>query len=100
MPMSSHPTSDLRGTNHRQDPRIRVRGLRRAGLWAAARLGLSGVDAEIYARTLITADAEWGGDDGVIGKLRDDLAGKHLGDSDIRDRLAHFLAEAAEDSRY
>jgi|AGTN01.2.fsa_nt_gi Uncharacterized conserved protein len=75
--------------------RDRARGVKRAGLWAAARLGMSGVDAEAYARSVVTADFEEAGDEDVIAKLRRDLAALGVADGEIRAQLAHCLAEAA-----
>jgi hypothetical protein len=46
------------------------------GLWAAERLGLTGGDAENYAREIVLAEFEQGGDRAVIEKIRKDLAAK------------------------
>jgi hypothetical protein len=75
--------------------RDRTRGVKRAGLWAATRLGMSGVDAEAYARSVVVADFEEAGDEDVIAKLSKDLAALNIADSEIRSQLAHCLAEAA-----
>lgn len=44
------------------------------GLWAAARLGLSGAEAEAYAWSVHFADLEEPGHDDVIAKVAADLA--------------------------
>ncbi len=46
------------------------------GLWAADLMGLSGADAEAYAKTVIVADFEEAGDEDVIRKVTADLEGK------------------------
>lgn len=74
--------------------RDRTRGVKRAGLWAATRLGMNGVEAEAYARSVVTADFEEAGDEDVIAKLRQDLAALGIADNEIRSQLAHYLAEA------
>ena len=47
------------------------------GLWAAEQLGLTGDEAEAYARSLIDADLAEGGHQGLIKKLHADLSTKH-----------------------
>jgi hypothetical protein len=46
------------------------------GLWAAERLGLSGAEAENYARAVVLAEFEQGGDSAVIAKIRNDFEAK------------------------
>ena len=43
------------------------------GLWAAEKLGLSGADAENYAKSVVMADFEEQGDHDVVGKIRRDF---------------------------
>jgi hypothetical protein len=66
------------------------------GLWAAARLGLAGDEAEAYARQVVEAEFQPGGDQHVIDKLAADLAAK--GDpttpAQIRFEMEHFAAAA------
>lgn len=56
------------------------------GLWAAGKLGLSGADAEAYAKGIVMADFEEPGDNDVFRKLRKDLDDKKIAVSDIEIR--------------
>lgn len=44
------------------------------GLWAAEKMGISGSDADAYAKTVVMADLEEPGDEDVIRKLMADFA--------------------------
>ena len=44
-----------------------------AGLWAAEKLGITGADAEAYAKTVVAADFEEPGVGDVVRKLRADF---------------------------
>src|ERR1700691_4354630 len=46
------------------------------GLWAAEKLGLSGAEAESYAKAVVTGDIENVGEHDVTRKIRKDLADK------------------------
>jgi len=46
------------------------------GLWAAAKLGKTGSDAEDYAKTVVIADMEEAGHEDVYRKVAGDLGGK------------------------
>ena len=50
------------------------------GLWAAEQMGISGEEAEAYAKTVIVADFEEAGDEDVIRKVTADLEGKITSD--------------------
>lgn len=93
------PDTSLHGSkathNLEREFRERARGVKRAGLWAASKLGLSGVEAEAYARSVVAADFEEAGDEDVIAKLRHDLAALGVAEEEIRRRLGQCLAEAA-----
>src|SRR6516164_4407438 len=43
------------------------------GLWAAEKLGLTGADAENYAKSVVIADFEEQGDHDVVRKIRRDF---------------------------
>jgi hypothetical protein len=58
------------------------------GLWTAEKLGLSGADAETYAKTIVMADFEEAGDNDVFRKVRKDLDDKKAAVSDIEIRQA------------
>ncbi|WP_088343029.1 MULTISPECIES: DUF1476 domain-containing protein [Rhodomicrobium] len=66
------------------------------GLWAAQKLGLSGDEAEAYAKTVVKADFEAPGDDDVLRKVRGDLAAKgvDMSDSELQRVLSEMMVEA------
>ncbi len=66
------------------------------GLWAAARMGLTGTDADDYAKTVVLADMEEPGDDDVLRKLTKDLGAKGITvtDTELRNQLDICKAEA------
>ncbi|MEZ5785594.1 MAG: DUF1476 domain-containing protein [Xanthobacteraceae bacterium] len=71
------------------------------GLWAAEKLGLTGAEAEAYAKEVIVSDFESPGDDDVFAKLRKDFDAKGVAQSDhqIRRTMSELLARAVEDIR-
>jgi hypothetical protein len=66
------------------------------GAWAAERLGLSGAEAEAYAKEVVMADFEEAGDDDVFRKLRKDFDAKGVTQSDhqIRRTMDELLEQA------
>ncbi len=68
------------------------------GHWAAEKLGLSGADADAYARDVVKADFESPGDDDVLRKIRTDFDAKNiaLSDHQIRRTMEELLVTAAE----
>jgi hypothetical protein len=68
------------------------------GHWAAEKLGLSGADADAYAREVVKADFEAPGDDDVLRKIRKDFDAKSvaLSDHQIRRTMDELLVTAAE----
>ena len=66
------------------------------GLWAAAKLGLAGTEADAYAKEVVVADLEEAGDDDVFRKLRSDFDAKGVKESDhqIRRTMDELLAQA------
>ena len=66
------------------------------GLWAAGILGKTGADAEAYAKEVVLADFEESGDNDVVRKVVKDLAGKGIGEPEIRAQMAALLAQAVE----
>jgi hypothetical protein len=69
------------------------------GLWAADKLGLSGADAETYAKSVVMADFEEPGDQDVFRKIRKDFDAKGVTQSDhqIRRTMDELLAKAVAD---
>jgi len=66
------------------------------GLWAAEKLGLSGAEAEAYAKAVVMADFEEAGDDDVFRKVRKDFDEKGVKESDhqIRRTMDELMAQA------
>jgi len=69
------------------------------GLWAAEKLGLSGAQAEAYAKEVIMADFEEPGDNDVFRKIRRDFDAKDIKQSDhqIRRTMDELMAKAVAD---
>ena len=68
------------------------------GLWVAELLGLSGAEAEAYAKEVVMADLQEPGSEDVFRKVRADLDAKGVNISDhrIRHRMEELLVEAME----
>lgn len=66
------------------------------GLWVAEMLGLTGEDAESYAKDMVKADLEEPGYQDVLRKAQADLtaAGKTISDHGLERQLVAFGAEA------
>ena len=68
------------------------------GLWAAEKLGLSGADAEAYAKSIVMADFQEAGDDDVFRKVRADFDAKSVAQSDhqIRRTMDELMVAAVQ----
>ena len=68
------------------------------GAWAAEKLGLSGAEAEAYAKSVVMADFAEAGDDDVFRKVRDDFKAKSVAitDQQIRSAMDELKAKAVE----
>lgn len=66
------------------------------GLWLAGQMGLSGADADAYAREVIAADFDEPGEEDVFRKVMADVQAKGLDISEhrIRREMADLLVEA------
>ena len=66
------------------------------GKWAAEKLGLSGTDADTYAKDVVMADFEEAGEDDVFRKIRADFDAKGVKQSDeeIRGKMHALMAQA------
>ena len=66
------------------------------GLWAAAKLGMAGAEADAYAKEVVVADFEEAGDDDVFRKVRRDFDAKGVTESDhqIRRTMDELMAQA------
>jgi hypothetical protein len=69
------------------------------GLWAAEKLGKSGPEADVYAKSVVMADFEEAGDDDVLRKVKADLAagGVEQSDHQIRRTMDELMATAIDE---
>jgi len=85
---------------HDQEFRFKAtaRRNRLLGLWAAQRMGLAGAEADAYAREVVAAEFEPGGDKHVIDKVVADLAAKghSITPAQVRFELKHFAEQAKQ----
>lgn len=63
------------------------------GLWAADLLGLSGDEADAYAKTVVAADFEEPGHEDVVRKVAGDLGDKSDPDT-IREKMTELMSTA------
>ena len=68
------------------------------GLWAAGQMGLSGEDAQDYAKSVVKADFQEPGDEDVLRKVFEDLKGSgvQVTEGEVRMKMAELLAVARE----
>ena len=66
------------------------------GLWAAEQMGISGADAEAYAKQVVIADFEEPGDADVLRKVLGDLTDKGIATDEhkVRHEMTRLLEEA------
>ena len=66
------------------------------GLWAAEKMGLSGDDAESYAREVVAEDLKEIGEEDVYRKVAGDLEAKgaNVAEAEIRGKMAELMATA------
>lgn len=68
------------------------------GQWVAEKMGLSGAEAEAYAKSIVVADLQEAGSEDLFRKIRADFDAKKVSQSDhqIRRQMDEFLAIALE----
>ena len=66
------------------------------GSWVAEKLGLTGEDAAVYARDIVTIDLDDPGAAQVIRKIMRDLAGKGISEAEVLQKRDEFLSLAIE----
>ena len=85
---------------HDQEFRFKAtaRRNRLLGMWAAQEMGLAGADAEAYAKDVVAAEFEPGGDKHVVSKVADDLGAKDptLTPARIQFELEHLAEQAKQ----
>jgi len=85
---------------HDQDLQLKVEVRRNKllGLWVAEMLGLSGADAEAYAKEVVAADFEEPGDADLIRKIQGDTQPKNIDLSEhrLRKKMDELVAVAKD----
>ena len=78
--------------------KIQSRRNKLTGLWAAEKMGMTGADADAYAKTVVIADLEEPGDEDVIRKVMGDFAehGADVSEDDLRAELVRQMAVASD----
>ena len=68
------------------------------GLWAAAKMGITGEEADAYAKDVVKSDFQEAGDEDVYRKVKADLDAKNAGISEhqIRREMTDLLQVAIE----
>jgi hypothetical protein len=68
------------------------------GLWAAEKMGMSGTEADNYAKEVVAADLEEAGSEDVFAKIRGDFDARKVDQSDhqIRRTMDEMMATAIE----
>ncbi len=81
--------------------KAQARRAKLVGLWAAGLMGLSGEEADAYAKSVVIADLEEAGVEDLFRKIRADLDGAavQLSDHQIRAKMDEALDEARESVR-
>ena len=79
--------------------RVTARRNKLLGLWAAGLMGVTGAEAEAYAKSVVVADLEEAGDGDVIRKILGDLsaAGVTRTEAQVKEELARLLPVAREE---
>jgi hypothetical protein len=78
--------------------KVEVRRNKLLGLWVAELLGLSGADADAYAKEVVSADFEEPGDADVVRKVLGDTEPKNLdlNEHSLRKKMNELLTVAKE----
>ncbi len=78
--------------------KVEVRRNKLLGLWVAELLGLSGADADAYAKEVVSADFEEPGDADVVRKVLGDTEPKNLdlNEHRLRKKMDELLTVAKE----
>lgn len=84
---------------HDQETNFKINARRNKllGLWAAEQLGLSGGDAEAYAKEVVKSDFAEPGDEDVYRKVSEDFAAKNVDMSEHR--LRRQMDDLLNDAR-
>jgi hypothetical protein len=66
------------------------------GLWAAEKIGLAGAEADSYARQVVAAEFDEGGNAAVLAKILGDFGAKgvNVNEEEIRAHMDQLMAQA------
>lgn len=80
------------------DFKVMARRNKLLGLWAADLMGLTGGDADAYAKEVVLSDLEEAGDEDVFRKVRGDfdIKGVNHTDERIREHMSELMAVARQ----
>ena len=87
---------------HKLDEELRFKAESRrnklVGLWAAAKMGIEGTDADAYAKTVVMADMEEPGIEDVIRKVMGDFKerGTAVSEAELRAEMDRQMGVAIE----
>jgi hypothetical protein len=78
--------------------KVNARRNRLLGQWAAEQMGITGAEAEAYAKEVVASDFEKAGDSDVVAKVLKDLnaKGRPLTEPQLRKEMDRLLAVAKE----
>lgn len=78
--------------------KVEVRRNKLLGLWAGEILGLSGADAEAYAKEVVSSDFEEPGDADVVRKVLGDFQSKNqdMSEHRLRKKMDELITVAKE----
>lgn len=86
---------------HDEELRFRATARRNKllGAWAAAKLGLTGLDADEYIKEVVRSDFKHPGDGDVIEKVMNDFKAKTVPvtEAALKAKLIEFMAQAVAD---
>ena len=84
-----------------QEFKAHARRNRALGEWAAGLMGLEGRHADDYAQAVVRSEFKEAGDDDVLRKVFEDLKGSGVAvtESDVRMKMAEFMAQAREEAK-
>lgn len=76
--------------------KVNVRRMKLLGLWAAEKMGMDGVAADVYAKEVVAADFEKPGHDDVIEKVMADFTerGTNVSEHQLRRQMEELLTVA------
>ncbi|MEE8188634.1 MAG: DUF1476 domain-containing protein [Kiloniellales bacterium] len=78
--------------------KVEVRRNKLLGLWVGELLGLSGADADAYAKEVVSSDFEEPGDADVVRKIQGDLEaqGQEMSEHRLRNKMDELTAVAKQ----